>query len=114
MFGTMGGDAQPQILLQIAARLFRHGQSPATAINAGRWAFRGPTTGFDTWIDPGSIGSTSKGTHPPHGRPISPTSAIAPRRDAWDSGFGHAHAIVGLEGDRRWRSTNLIGSAAGG
>ena len=49
VFGTMGGDAQPQILLQVAARLFHHGQSPATAINAGRWALKGPETGFDTW-----------------------------------------------------------------
>ena len=48
MFGTMGGDAQPQILLQLATRLFRHRQSPATAINAGRWALHGPATGFDT------------------------------------------------------------------
>ncbi|HAP78106.1 MAG TPA: gamma-glutamyltranspeptidase, partial [Acidimicrobiaceae bacterium] len=31
VFGTMGGDGQPQILLQLAARLFPHGQSPAAA-----------------------------------------------------------------------------------
>ena len=31
VFGTMGGDAQPQILLQVAARLFHHGQSPDRA-----------------------------------------------------------------------------------
>ncbi len=49
VFGTMGGDGQPQILLQIAARLFHHGQSPAAAIHAGRWVLRGPVTGFDTW-----------------------------------------------------------------
>src|SRR3954454_2802788 len=52
VFGTMGGDGQPQILLQLAARLFRHEQSPAVAINAGRWALRGPVTGFDTWTSP--------------------------------------------------------------
>ena len=49
VFGTMGGDAQPQILLQVAARLFHYGQSPAAAVYAGRWALRGPSTGFDTW-----------------------------------------------------------------
>ena len=47
----MGGDAQPQILLQIAARLFQHQQSPAEAIHAARWALAGPTSGFDTWDD---------------------------------------------------------------
>ena len=51
VFGTMGGDAQPQILLQIAARLFQHQQSPAEAIHAARWALAGPTSGFDTWDD---------------------------------------------------------------
>ena len=51
VFGTMGGDAQPQILLQLAARLFHHGQSPADAVNAPRWALAGPATGFDTWSD---------------------------------------------------------------
>ena len=35
VFGTMGGDAQPQILLQLAARLFHYGQSPAAAVYAG-------------------------------------------------------------------------------
>jgi gamma-glutamyltranspeptidase/glutathione hydrolase len=95
VFGTMGGDAQPQILLQLAARLFRHGQSPAAAVYAPRWALKGPVTGFDTWTarqgpsvlleghgaerwrdDLSSIG------HPTH---------IAP---PWDSAFGHAHAIT--------------------
>ncbi len=49
VFGTMGGDAQPQILLQLLTRLFHHGQSPAVAVNAGRWVLDGPVTGFDTW-----------------------------------------------------------------
>ena len=52
VFGTMGGDAQPQILLQVAARLFHHGQSPDRAIRAARWALSGPFNGFDTWTAP--------------------------------------------------------------
>ena len=35
VFGTMGGDAQPHILLQLATRLFHHGMSPKAAIDAG-------------------------------------------------------------------------------
>ncbi len=95
VFGTMGGDAQPQILLQVAARLFHHGQSPDRAIRSGRWALSGPTTGFDTWTAPSG--------------PIVDVEAHCPdtwlddlaRRGhqvrqvpAYSSAFGHAHAIV--------------------
>src|SRR5690606_18242667 len=41
VLGTMGGDSQPQILLQLLCRLLRHGQDPATALAAGRWALAG-------------------------------------------------------------------------
>jgi gamma-glutamyltranspeptidase/glutathione hydrolase len=54
--GTMGGDAQPQILLQVIARLLRHGETPDGAIGAPRWALSGPAgTGFDTWDDPDDV-----------------------------------------------------------
>jgi gamma-glutamyltranspeptidase/glutathione hydrolase len=101
VFGTMGGDAQPQILLQLAARLFHHGQPAATAVPAGRWALSGPSTGFDTW----SLGATE----PDGARLTVEVEGQAP--DTWaaelagrghrvatvgryDSAFGHAHAIV--------------------
>ena len=95
VFGTMGGDAQPQILLQVATRLFQHGQSPGMAINAGRWALKGPETGFDTWtaasgptvsIEGHAAGSWISGLRD-RGHMVSSTGP-------WDSGFGHAHAIV--------------------
>ncbi|MGA1075095.1 MAG: gamma-glutamyltransferase family protein [Ilumatobacteraceae bacterium] len=95
VFGTMGGDAQPQILLQIAARLFRHGRSPAEAIGAGRWALAGPDTGFDTWTaSSGPIVELEGQT------PVAWTDALAARGHrvsrlgAYVSDFGHAHAIV--------------------
>jgi gamma-glutamyltranspeptidase/glutathione hydrolase len=95
VFGTMGGDAQPQILLQLLTRLFHHGQSPAVAVNAGRWVLDGPVTGFDTWT--GTSGpSVTVEAHAPDswvpgltGRGHRTTSG-----PSWDSGFGHAHAIV--------------------
>jgi gamma-glutamyltranspeptidase/glutathione hydrolase len=36
VIGTMGGDVQPQIILQLLARLLHSGQDPATAISAAR------------------------------------------------------------------------------
>ena len=117
VFGTMGGDAQPQIVAQVAARLLRHGQSPAAAVGAARWALRGPKTGFDTWTAP-----TPPTVVVEDGAPASWTEGLARRghsvssAPAFDSSFGHAHAIVvepegtfSAAADPRAR----IGSAAG-
>ena len=46
----MGGDAQPQILVQLLARLLRSGQDPAGAIAAPRLALDAPAAGpFRLW-----------------------------------------------------------------
>ena len=95
VFGTMGGDAQPQILLQVAARLFAGRQGVADAIAAPRWALKGPATGFDTWTSgraptvgiEGHAGDGWRAGLAARGHDV----AAAP---AFDSGFGHAHAIV--------------------
>jgi gamma-glutamyltranspeptidase/glutathione hydrolase len=91
----MGGDGQPQILLQVAARLFHHQQSPAAAIHAGRWVLRGPVTGFDTWTAAEGPTVMIEGN-----APADWAQALAARghrtetTPPYDSGFGHAHAIV--------------------
>lgn len=95
VFGTMGGDAQPQILLQVAARLFAGRQGVADAIAGPRWAMKGPVTGFDTWTSgraptvavEGHAGDGWRTGLADRGHDV----AAAP---AFDSGFGHAHAIV--------------------
>jgi gamma-glutamyltranspeptidase / glutathione hydrolase len=95
VFGTMGGDAQPQILVQLAARLLCHGASPAMAVSAGRWALRGPQTGFDTWTSglpptvmiEGHAASQWRTGLLERGHPVD----VAP---PFDSGFGHAHVIT--------------------
>jgi gamma-glutamyltranspeptidase/glutathione hydrolase len=94
VFGTMGGDAQPQILLQIAARLFRHGQSPATAINAPRWALAGPATGFDTWDAQNGQIVELEGHAPAAWQRLAERGHRTNGLPAFDSGFGHAHAIT--------------------
>ena len=55
VLGSMGGDAQPQILLQLLARLLAAHQDSGDAVAAPRWALsREPTNGFDVWnsVDP--------------------------------------------------------------
>jgi gamma-glutamyltranspeptidase/glutathione hydrolase len=95
VFGTMGGDAQPQILLQVATRLFAHGHSPADAVAAPRWALRGDATGFDTWTSGRAPTVVVEGHAPTAWR-----SGLAERghrvdvAPSFDSGFGHAQAIV--------------------
>ncbi len=118
VLGTMGGDAQPQILLQLAVRLFHHRQSPAHAVDAGRWALRGPQTGFDTWTTPDGPVVAVEGHAPDDWtRALAELGHRTVQAPPWDSGFGHAHAIVvdrdGIlagAADPRTR----IGSAAGG
>lgn len=95
VFGTMGGDGQPQILLQIAARLFHHGQSPAEAIGSGRWVMRGPVTGFDTWTSVEGPTVMVEGHAPAEWVDgLRVRGHQAERTPDWDSAFGHAHAIV--------------------
>lgn len=117
VFGTMGGDAQPQILLQLAARLFHYGQSPAAAVYAPRWALHGPVTGFDTWTSGQAPTVTVEGHAPDdwmsglaeRGHPV----AGAP---TYDSGFGHAHAIIiDSDGFRAGAADprTMVGTAAG-
>ncbi|WP_344935859.1 gamma-glutamyltransferase family protein [Sphaerisporangium flaviroseum] len=52
VLGTMGGDSQPQILLQVLARLLASAESPGQAIGASRWRLGPGLTGFDAWDDP--------------------------------------------------------------
>jgi gamma-glutamyltranspeptidase / glutathione hydrolase len=94
--GTMGGDSQPQVVLQLLARLLSAGQDPATAVAAGRWVLgsqRDPT--FDVWQDPAAIRVRVEGHAPSdwargladRGHPVEPM-------DAYDYRAGHAHVIV--------------------
>ena len=116
VFGTMGGDAQPQILLQIAARLFRHQQSPAEAIHAARWVLAGEKSGFDSWNDMSRQQVLLEGHSPSHWRErLTARGHRIRNRPDWDSVFGHAHAIVkdqhGLAGaaDPRARVSACLG-----
>ena len=96
VLGTMGGDAQPQIVLQMFARMLHLGESPGQVVSAGRFnlASPDPKSGFDTWTAGGQVrvklephlahweaGLTERGH----------VVDVAPMGDL--SGFGHAHII---------------------
>ena len=58
VIGTMGGDAQPQIVLQLLARLLHNGENVGDAIAAPRWVLSGAPpfgNGFDTWRARGAV-----------------------------------------------------------
>jgi gamma-glutamyltranspeptidase/glutathione hydrolase len=118
VLGTRGGDAQPQVVLQLLARLLSAGQDAATALAAGRWALRGPddATGFGTWDRAGEVEVLVEGQAPPpwagglasRGHTVEVTAPFSHE-------FGHAQVIVrragGLEGAADPRS--LAGATMG-
>ena len=96
--GTMGGDAQPQVLLQVLARTLCLGEDPATAIGSGRWRWGAAEgTGFDTWADPRNLQLCIEG----HAAWASSDSVADLTRRGQrvstdgphDNAYGHAHLI---------------------
>jgi gamma-glutamyltranspeptidase/glutathione hydrolase len=115
VLGTMGGDSQPQILLQLLVRMLVAGEEPATTLAAPRWILADPTgQSFDTWSgdrvvvleDTAPSGwTTGLGAR---GHDVQHAAGVGGR-------FGHAHIIErradGWVGATEPRA--LIGSAAG-
>jgi gamma-glutamyltranspeptidase / glutathione hydrolase len=118
VLGTMGGDSQPQILLQILTRWLHYAQSPGDALAAGRFVLIDPDGGgsFDTWRRHGRVEVALEGQAPEgwdlglevRGHRVS-------RRPAFWRQFGHAHLIAvdqeGLAGAAEPRTR--FGAAAG-
>jgi gamma-glutamyltranspeptidase/glutathione hydrolase len=118
VLGTMGGDSQPQVVLQLLARTLRAGQSPAETIAAGRFALTDTDRGggFATWQQRGRVRVAVEGNAPAgwidglrqRGHDVEP-------RAPFDGTFGHAHLIVSEDGhvagasDPRPRSGMAIG-----
>jgi gamma-glutamyltranspeptidase/glutathione hydrolase len=111
--GTMGGDAQPQIVLQLLARMLAGGQSPAAAVAAARWTFAGS---FDTWERGGAV-QVRVESHAPAAwfDGLTARGHDVVRAQAFSHPFGHAHAIRirggALEGaaDPRARDSAAVG-----
>ena len=79
---TMGGQVQPQILLQLLARRLKAGEAPADALAAGRWMLDGDAVAVeahapsDWWVGLPARGHRVR------------------RRPSWSDDFGHAHLIA--------------------
>ena len=98
VLGTMGGDSQPQVVLQLAARLLTTGAEAGDVIHAPRFVLApGPGsdgTGFDTWNRPDDQVARIE-AHAPDGW-LAGLQRLGHRVDraAFDpGGFGHAHLI---------------------
>ncbi len=96
VLGTMGGDTQPQILLQLLADTLVHGWDPGRAVGAPRWRFTPAegTDGFSTW-QPGVRRKVQLESPAADGLADSLSSMghLVEVLDDAHSQFGHAHMI---------------------
>lgn len=102
VLGTMGGDSQPQILLQLLCRVLHHGSGAAAAVAAPRWVLRRRDgTGFDTWdgagdvavaVEDGVVAGWAEGLAR-RGHEIV-TGGVAGAGRATGHGFGHAQLVL--------------------
>jgi gamma-glutamyltranspeptidase/glutathione hydrolase len=79
---TRGGLIQPQVLLQVLARIYRGSQTPAEALAAGRWALDGDQVLLEG--------------HAPEGwfEGLATRGRQVVRRDAFSDEFGHTQLIM--------------------
>ena len=100
--GTMGGDSQPQVLLQLLVRMLRHRESAERAVEAGRFVLASqdmPSTGFDTWDNRGRV-KVRVEANAPEGwaAGLRDRGHVVEDAPAFDHGFGHAH-VVDVDGE---------------
>jgi gamma-glutamyltranspeptidase/glutathione hydrolase len=120
VLGTMGGDSQPQILLQLLARWLVAGHLPGDIVAAGRWVLASKDeggTGFDTWSHHGAVRVVLEGHAPPgwgaglraRGHDVERSAPTAAH------GFGHAHLITVGDGYLLGASDHrpVVGGAVG-
>jgi gamma-glutamyltranspeptidase len=91
--GSMGGDAQPQIHLQVVSALVDGGLDVATAVAAPRW-FVEPETHFAPPVEVRAEPRFAGGVLAALAAMGHPVTETAP----FDGGLGHAHAIELVDG----------------
>ncbi|HEX4035427.1 MAG TPA: gamma-glutamyltransferase [Solirubrobacteraceae bacterium] len=95
VLGTMGGDAQPQVLLQLLARVLVHGEDPKDAIGAPRWVLsRDDPTGFHVWEHDGlPIVRLEDGAPAAWARGLERRGYETAQAERGEQVFGHAQLI---------------------
>jgi gamma-glutamyltranspeptidase/glutathione hydrolase len=98
VLGTMGGDSQPQILLQVLARLLHGDITPSAAVDAPRWRLGGG--GFGIWDDggPDQIAVEKDASAAWDTGLAERGHEVVRSRFSPDHGFGHAQLIT-VDGD---------------
>ena len=91
VFGTMGGDGQPQLQSQVLINLVDHGLEPAEAVARPR--IRVQADGLRTSIE----------ADYPHAAELSRSDRSFELMPSRHHSFGHAHAIV-IDGPSAWRA----------
>jgi gamma-glutamyltranspeptidase/glutathione hydrolase len=101
VLGTMGGDSQPQVLLQLLARLLRHGQAPGRAVAAPRWVLGGGEGSFRTWDGdgPGFVAIEAHAASSWEEGLAGRGHDVRRSPHPVDHGFGHAQAIEVVDAD---------------
>ncbi len=99
ILGTMGGDGQPQVVLQLLARVLQAGEPVDHALSAPRFTLTVPdAVGFDTWAKADEIAVAVERGSPWEDGLASRGHAVSPR--PWGQGlFGHAH-LIDVDGGR--------------
>jgi gamma-glutamyltranspeptidase/glutathione hydrolase len=94
VLGTMGGDSQPQVVLQLLARLLGGGASPGDAIEAPRLVLRSRAgSGFDTWRTADQVVRIEAHAPPDWSAGLAERGHDVDVVDFDPAGFGHAHVI---------------------
>jgi gamma-glutamyltranspeptidase/glutathione hydrolase len=95
VIGSLGGDGQPQFVLQLLARLLAsRDRDPADAIAAARFFLTTEGSGFDTWQGRGQVRVRLEGHAPPSWADgLAARGHTVDTAPSWGHEFGHAHVI---------------------
>lgn len=118
VIGTMGGDSQPQILLQLLCRILCSAESVGDAIAAPRWVLSNSRypAGFRTWVAGREIQVELEPNAPADWLPgLEARGHSVVRHDDFGFAAGHAHVIACRDGYLEGASDprSLEGAAAG-